>query len=71
MDRSLSQRRERPRRNHRMFTSSSVPRWHNLAPLRPPPPSRSSPMAIDTFFVFIGTYDATDDAIADYEVIKD
>jgi uncharacterized membrane protein len=28
-------------------------------------------MAIDTFFVFIGTYDATDDAIADYEVIKD
>src|SRR6476646_9241402 len=28
-------------------------------------------MAADTFFVFVGTYDATDDAIADYEVIKD
>lgn len=28
-------------------------------------------MAADTFFVFVGTYDAVDDAIADYEAIKD
>ncbi len=28
-------------------------------------------MAVDTFFAFIGVYDAKDDALADYEAIKD
>jgi len=28
-------------------------------------------MPVDTFFAYIGVYDATDDAIADYEAVKD
>src|SRR5215831_17215374 len=32
---------------------------------------RTRQMAADTFLVYAGVYDATDDALADYEAVKD